>query len=301
MRRVAIGLAFWFSLLSVVSAQTPLLTLGVGAPVVASGSGCTAATNFIARTSGLSGTENTAVTNLICGLVTDGIITGNLSGARGCGTVLDGFYVFAINTTTTANLNWCGTSYGLTTTATMTFTADRGYTGDGTAGHFDTNFNATMATSPNYVLNSGSLGSCQLNSRTTSSAMVSVGNANAGSFAYIEPLVTSTVSYELNGFTFPSVAASNAQGSFIVSRTSSSLVTLYKNGSSIGSSSSDNSVNGINNNIMIAALNNNGSVIDFSTDQLAYAFIGAGLSSTQANNIYSRLHTYLVAVGASAC
>jgi hypothetical protein len=54
------------------------------------GAGCTAATNFLARTSGLSGTETTAYTTMICGLVTDGIITGNLSGATSCGSILDG-------------------------------------------------------------------------------------------------------------------------------------------------------------------------------------------------------------------
>ena len=56
-------------------------------PVVAAG-GCIAATNFLARTSSLSGTETTAYTNMICGLVTDGVITGNLSGVAGCGTGL---------------------------------------------------------------------------------------------------------------------------------------------------------------------------------------------------------------------
>src|SRR5229473_5562637 len=60
----------------------------------APGGGCSQATTFLARTSGLSGTETTAYTNLICGLVTDGVYPS-----------LDALYIFATNTTTTANLN----------------------------------------------------------------------------------------------------------------------------------------------------------------------------------------------------
>ena len=65
--------------------------IGDKKPTVSAG-GCTAATNFLARTS-LAGGDVTNYTTLICGLVTDGIITGDLSGARGCGTKLDLFYV----------------------------------------------------------------------------------------------------------------------------------------------------------------------------------------------------------------
>jgi hypothetical protein len=36
-------------------------------------------------------------------------------------------------------------------------------------------------------------------------------------------------------------------------------------------------------------------------EQIAYAFSCAGMTSTQAGNIYSRLHTFLTAVGAFRC
>ena len=63
----------------------------------ASGGSCTAATNYLARTSGGNEGGNSAnITTLICGLVTDGVITGNLSGATGgCGSYLDAFYLGA--------------------------------------------------------------------------------------------------------------------------------------------------------------------------------------------------------------
>src|SRR5712664_2840319 len=89
--------------------------------------GCSQATTFIARTSGLSGTETTAYTNLICGLVTDGVYS-----------TLDALYIFATNTTTTANLNLISTNFGLTGATPPTFSADHGYTGNGTTQFLDT-------------------------------------------------------------------------------------------------------------------------------------------------------------------
>src|ERR1039457_3408340 len=102
----------------------PLLTTGAGG-YAAIGSGNAAQTTaFLARTSGLSGTETTAYTNLINGLVSDGTWS-----------LLDALYIFATNSTTTANLNLISTSFGLTQHGTVTFSADHGYTGDGTAGY----------------------------------------------------------------------------------------------------------------------------------------------------------------------
>ena len=77
----------WLSL-AYASAQTPLTTMKAGPEVVSTGGGgCTAATNYLARTvGGNEGGNGTNISNLICGLVTDGVITGNLSGATGgCG------------------------------------------------------------------------------------------------------------------------------------------------------------------------------------------------------------------------
>src|SRR6266550_2881831 len=82
--------------------QVPQTGAGKGTP---STGGCgSAATNFLARNGNAHPTETT---NLICGLVSDGIITGDLSGTAGCGTVLSNLYIFATDTTGHANLNLC--------------------------------------------------------------------------------------------------------------------------------------------------------------------------------------------------
>jgi hypothetical protein len=77
---------------------------------------CTAANNYLARTSGGNEGGNAAnITALICGLVADGVITGNLSGSTGgCGAHLDALYILAQQNERDAELNLCGTTYGLT-------------------------------------------------------------------------------------------------------------------------------------------------------------------------------------------
>jgi hypothetical protein len=194
------------------------------------GGGCTAATNFLARTSGLSGTETTAYTTMICGLVTDGIITGNLSGATGCGSKLDGLFIFATNTTTTANLNLCGTSFGLTQTGTVTFTADHGYTGNGSTGFMNTGFNASTA-GGNYLQNSCSLGAYVLTNRGSGTG-VEIGVSDGTIFSIIEPFNGGMLDWDLNGGAFPSVAVAGSNAAWIVSRTGASAHAAYRNGSS---------------------------------------------------------------------
>jgi hypothetical protein len=50
------------------------------------------------------------------------------------------------------------------------------------------------------------------------------------------------------------------------------------------------------------AYNRLGVVQNWLADRSAYGFFGGGLTSTDASNLYNRLHTYLVAVGApSGC
>jgi len=204
-----------------------------GRPSSASGSGggCTAATNFLARTSGLSGTETTAYTTMICGLVTDGVITGNLSGATGCGSILDGLYIFATNTTTTANLNLCGTSFGLTSHGTITFNADTGYTGNGSTGYLDTGFNLSTA-GGHFLQNSASLGVYVLTNRTSDSTMVAMGADDGTIFSLIEPLNGGLYTWDINGGGFPSFANASTRAAWVATRTGVSAENTYKNGSS---------------------------------------------------------------------
>lgn len=286
MRRVLIAAAFCVLLPTIAFAQSMGLGLGIASSVPSSGVGCSQATAWNTR-AGLSGALATNYQNMICGMVTDGTWA-----------LMYGIWMLATNTTTTANLNLVSTNFTLTVNGTETFAANNGYTGDASTGYFDTGLNP--AGGGNYTQNSGALGSCVLSSRTTSQVWASIGNSNFATYAYTEPLGTgSLVAYELNSGVFQSLAASNAQGSLIVSRTSSSAIALYKNGSSVATPA-DTSTGLANENMFVGAYNLGGTASANSGDQIAYAFVSGGLTPTQASNVYSRLHTFLVAVGAAS-
>ena len=127
--------------------------------VIAAAGGCVAATNYLARTSGGNEGGNAAnITTLICGLVTDGVITGNLSGARGCGTFLDVLYIGAQATSADSMLNLCGTSFSLTNVNTVVFTPYTGWSAFFTnTSYLTTGFNPAIGT-PNFSINSASYG-----------------------------------------------------------------------------------------------------------------------------------------------
>lgn len=108
------------------SAQTNLRpglgTAGVdvspGIGIASAAAGCTEATNFLGRTSGLNATHRSAYTTLICGMVTDGTWSG-----------LTGLYIFATQDQTTALLNLVSTSFSPAgTTGSPPFAADTGFT-----------------------------------------------------------------------------------------------------------------------------------------------------------------------------
>ena len=128
------------------------------------------------------------------------------------------------------------------------------------------------------------------------------GGNSTNIFASIFPLTTGTKFFgELNGQTFPSVAETNGQGSWFVSRTASAGLTLYLNGASIGTPT-DASTGILPVDIFILADNNNGLTDDYTEDQIPYVFFGGGETTAQAVFDYYRFHGYLIWVGApSGC
>jgi len=268
--------------------------------VSSSGRACvddTASTNFLARTTGLSNAEKDAACNLIKGLESDGIITGNLSGAAGCGSILDAFYVVATNSTTNALLNWCGTGFSLVSHGSLTFAADTGYTGDGSTGYLDTQFTPSSAAG-NFTTNSASFG-IYLRTTTVDSSVV-MGATNSGSganYAYFQPIVSTNAFFDINSAGFPSFANASAVGAWGLSRTSSSANAVYKNAATTAASVSDTGVNLATQSILILAFHDTASIDDFSNAQVSAAYIGGGLTSTQAFAINNRINTYMTTFG----
>jgi hypothetical protein len=302
---VALG-AIVFAVVSPVSAQTPQIRAAVLNYQPPPPPSCTQAANFLARTSFLNGTESAAYTALICGLVSDGIITGTVngpnSGSGACGSILDALYILATNNTTTASLNLCGTSYSLIAVNSPTFTADQGYAGNGTSSSLNTQF-VPGTGSPNYTPTGASFGAYDRTSSTTVSSTATIIGASFNGQSYIQPLTTSSaMSADVNTTTFALGGVNaNRQGAWIVSRTSSSTISLY---GPQGSSTPLNTVTTGDTNaagptgVSFAILGLGGtSVTKFSTDQIGAAFIGGALTGTQAAAINNRINTYMKALG----
>jgi len=269
---------------------------------------------FLARVAALPATLNATHTqaykDLINGLVNDGIINGSMTGANSGlgagGTILDCLYIMATDTitgtnTAVANLNLCGTSYTLSPVNSPTFTADQGYTGNGSTSYLNAIFNPATATTPNYVQDSASLGCYILTNRTTTQQYVSIG-VNGPPYAYIQPYRVSggnNVNLDLNGASFPFATASPAtsQGFTGVVRTVSGSINGYKNNSStpFGSALADTST-GVRN-AAYAILNAPGLGAAVSADQAAAAFIGAGITGAQWLAISTRINNYMTALG----
>lgn len=257
-----------------------LLLLGVGGNV--SGGGCAQATTLIAR---MDGSQNTAaVTTLVCGMVTDGTWSG-----------FDALYILAINSTTNAKLNWVSSSYSLTVNGTCTFTANAGYAGDASTCYLNPAF--VLTNGVNYTLNSGSLGFCDISG---SSLPVAMGVASGGNYSSIY-YSAGAYGYVLNDYNFPIYTSVIVHDLIIESRTSSTLNTLYFNGSSVATSALASDAVPTTYSPYFMAQNDAGTADNFSGDSFAYFFIGKGFSSTNVSNIRSRLATYMTTVNGSGC
>lgn len=249
---------------------------------------------FLARTSGLSGTETNAYRALINGLVSDGTFS-----------LLDILYIFATNTTTTANLNLISTSFGITSAAAPSFSADHGYTGNGTTQYLDTNFNPATS-GVNVTANSNSMGLYLTNTRAANGSQTDMGCANPANtiYSYMNALSDSTgINAEMNAFNFPasfSTAATPA-GFSALTRTSTTL-SAYKNNSSTALSPSpatDAALGLPSNNYFLLAFNGPtaGVASAFAPDTITAAFAGAGLSGAQFLLISNRINAYMTALG----
>ena len=255
--------------------------------LVVPGGGCGASASLIAR---MDGAQNTAaVQTLICGMVTDGSYS-----------LLDGLYVFATNSTANANLNWAQNNYNLTQVGTVTFTANAGYTGNGTTGYFTTGFNPRTATTPQYQLNSATLGWCDATSNTVVNSAAIMGANDGTNRSYVQTLASGPqANVFINALSGTGAfSISNGQGSWMASRSGSAQTNLFHNGTSIGSIPLASS-NTANDAFFLLALNSSGTASAFHPDLIAWMLFGAGTNSV-VTSIRSRLNTYLSTVGGTS-
>lgn len=256
---------------------------------------CSQGITYIAALTSPTPTEQTAYKNAICGMVADGTFG-----------QLDILYIHANTSAANAKVNAVSPStHNAVQTGSLAFTADQGFTGDGTTGFLDTGY--TPSTSGGHMtLNSASFGFCVLNNRTTAAATTGFGAYDSGN---------NVGSYFLTFFTGPTNGGAlndtggdqltsgiaSSQGSWTFTRTASNVATIYNNGLSLPTSQSSGSVSLTDRSIYVMARNDVGGPTGWVTDQQAYFFMGAGLSSAQVASVYSRLGVMMFALGNTTC
>ena len=263
-----------------------LTLLGTG---VLPAAGCAQATTYLARTTGGNEGGNAAnITTLICGLVTDGVITGNLS-TTGCGAPFDALYILAQQNSADALLNLCSTSYTATPGGSPVFTSFRGYSFNSPNAILDTGFNATTAVSPNYAQNSGSIG-------VWSDAVVTEATPQLSDTvsSFIYDSFTGNLFYaRINNAATGSVATPVTKGLFVADRSSSANVIPYWDGVA-QTSQSGTSAAPANHDFLIGGIAGG---FSGTSQVISETHIGASLGATLNLALYNRERTYMTAVG----
>jgi hypothetical protein len=280
-----------------VFANLPLL--GAGGPGIPVG-GCAQASTYLARTTGGNEGGNAAnMTTLICGLVRDGVITGNMS-TTGCGTgSFDAFYIEAQQNQADALLNLCGTNF--TQTGSASFTSFEGFSdfNSSTVLFISTNFNSTTATSPNYTQSSASFGFWSVNLAVEAVPQMGTGGTGASGTSNIFDDFTGGVFHaRVNNPNDTGITPTpGTKGLFVAERpTSGGTTTVIPYWDGIAQTTQTATSEGpLNANFVIGNVSG-GSAIG-SSQIIAEAFVAGALGPSLHLALFNRLRTYNTGVG----
>ena len=203
---------------------------------------------------------------------------------------LDALYVMAAADSQAARRNWIADQFNLTAASSPTFTADRGYQGDGATSSLTTAFNPTSAAGL-YVQNSANAGFWSL----TNSAADTFDMGVAGTLAINPRTSGGVLRGQVNDGTAGNFdAQATSIGHTLITRTAAGVRTFYKNGAAAGGGTTASTAvpNAV---VPLLRLGSSG----YSARQLAAAHLGSGLSAQNASDLYTALNTYLTAVGAA--
>lgn len=253
----------------------------------AGGGDAAVTTAFLARTSGLDATHTNAYKTLLNGLNSDGVVS-----------KLIGFWVPATQDQTTAKLNLISSSFTLIEQGTPTWTADQGYTGNGSSMYLDTQCGAVGS----YTQNSASYGA-YLRTNSTGDNSVAIGAYDSTIALTLADILTrqlaGTALSRINDAGGGSTSYTNATraGMYVNTRTGASAEVFYKNGTSQATGTATSQSVATLPSFFILARNDGGTASSFSLDQVSSAFIGGALTATDALNLSNRINAFLTTLG----
>ncbi len=241
----------------------------------------------IANGGTVSAPREQLVDDLIVGLKDDGVWNS-----------LDRLWLFAAENEFAAEVDLVANTVS-TPNVSPTFTPDQGYTCNGSTSYVDLNYGPSNG-AVNFIQDSASLSVwCNTNRATANMALtgaIGPGGANADLWPYTAIVAPTGLLVRVND-SFTMLANSSSLGFFTNNRSGVSACEGYWNGSSLGSTT-DAAVGLSAQNFAVGGgLQSGGSLNGPSTDQCSAAVYGGSRSSTDEANLYSRLRTYMTAVG----
>lgn len=294
MRRFGLTLCTILALISAAAAQLNggLMFPGPGTVHSTGGGGCSQATTFLARGT-FDGTHTTAYTNLICGLVTDGLWS-----------KADALVILGTQNTTVAALNLPSTSFTPTITGSPAFTADKGYLGvDASSTVFIDTGIALNATTQCVAASCAIILVVQDATQSGASGGNCIAFSNGSHQTRIFPRYSDGNAYfDVTSATQANTGTANASAKarYIANRNAASgagSVTLYKNAVSFAAQNTGDDTSPTANNLYVLA-QNNGTTATFGCPNTIGAYgVFAGLTGSDITNLDARLATFGSAVG----
>ncbi len=237
-----------------------------------SGVTCAESQAFIARASpALGAADQTNYSNLICGLVQDGVLSS-----------IDVFYVLAAPTSPVSVLNITAATTPLTLTGTPTFAAYQGWTGLVGANNFLTG--PVLTGLIKYQRNAASLSGWENTNRSSNNGGLIANNG----VQVITPFFNSGGSVKINDASGISFASATSRGWFAGVRTGSGASEAFFNAVSQGTTT-----------VASTAIPATNPQIPQTTHtyQISFVHFGGILTQAQITAFYNRLRTYAIAVG----
>lgn len=215
--------------------------------------------------------------------------------AAGIWTLLDELWFMAAHDSQAGLLGW-KRKKDCTAVNAPTFTADRGYAGDGTTSYLNANF-VPSTDGVQYTQNDASFG---IYSRTNSTATAAdMGTKDSGSnISTIHArYMDNNVYGRINSLDDAGVATASSLGLTVVRRTGSAAKSIWRNGVSLSPGTTASSGVAASP-FYIGARDDNGAAQFLSARQYAMAFVGASMSTQQQLDLFTITEAHLDAIGA---
>ena len=207
--------------------------------------------------------------------------------AAGIWSKLHCLYLLAAHDAQAARLNWAATGYALTAAGTVTFTADRGYAGDGSSGYLDTGWAPNLGLQDSLCLGVWSRSSAQ-------EAAPALGLGTTTGITITPRSSADTMVTRVNTATGLNATSTDGSGWFTANRSGASAVQAYRNGAPIASGTTASSAPSSATVCLMRYAN-----ALYAARPLGAAAIAASLDATEQAALYAALLAYLTAVGAA--